>query len=96
MEKIDLKEINKMVQQFRRCHRAANKLREGDEFSVSFLGWGRHSGVPIPVIDQDKLRSFLLSSIDSELTRLRKRFGEMGIDPVDISRKKKKASLKAA
>jgi hypothetical protein len=96
VEKIDLKEINKMVQQFRRCHRAAVKLREGDDFSINFDGYYNRSGAPLPVVDEKKLRDYLLSSLESELTRLRKRFGEMGIDPVDISRKKKKTELKVA
>jgi hypothetical protein len=97
MEKFDLRELNKMVQQFRRCHRALNALQErkNDELELTFEGkWSR---TVIPVIDQAKMRTFATEALDAEMSRLRKEFTKMGIDPVDVDRrKKKKATLKIA
>ena len=97
MEKFDLRELNKMVQQFRRCHRALNALRDRkkDELEVTFEG--RWSHTIIPIVDQEKTRAFIVEALETEVARLRKEFTKMGIDPIDTDRrKKKKAALKIA
>lgn len=97
MEKIDLRELNKMTKTFRAAHRALKRLKDDEGFEVSFCGSYRHSGSAIPIVDETAWRRFLVSSLDSEVVKLRKRLNEMGIDPLDIDgRKTKKAALKVA
>lgn len=97
MEKIDLRELNKMTKTFRAAHRALKRLREDEEFDISFRGYYRRQGTPIPVVDEAAMRRFLVMSLDAEVTKLRKRLNDMGIDPLDIDKRKtKKVPLKVA
>lgn len=97
MEKFDLRELNKMVQQFRRCHRALNALRERKNAQLELVIEGKWSGTAIPIVDQDKMRVFVTEALEGDMARLRKDFTKMGIDPIDVDRrKKKKTPLKVA
>lgn len=97
MEKIDLRELNKMTKTFRACHRALKRLNEGDEFDAVFFNSYGRGYVSIPILDETAARKYFTQSLESEMSRLRKRFSDMGIDPLDVDgRKKSKATLKVA
>lgn len=97
MEKFDLRELNKMVQQFRRCHRALNALRERTDDQLELTFEGRWKRTAIPILDQEKMRTFITQALEADMGRLRKDFTKMGIDPVDVDKRKKKgAALKLA
>lgn len=96
MEKIDLRELNKMTKTFRACHRALKKITEGDDIDVVFFNSYGRGYVSMPVLDEAGLRRFFTQSLESEMTKLRKRFSDMGIDSMDVDkRKSKKAKLAA-
>lgn len=97
MQKIDLRELSKMAKSFRASHKALKRIMEGEDFYVSFYGGFRRNGTEILLPDKDAGRAFLKLTLEGELQRLRKKFSEMGIDPLEIDgRKKKAASLKVA
>jgi hypothetical protein len=97
MEKIDLRELNKMTKSFRAIHRALVKLKDGEDFYMSFVGTYRRDGMPIPIVDGPNMRNYIVSSLEGELSALRFRLNKMGIDLLDIaSRKGKKVKLKVA
>lgn len=97
MEKIDLRELNKMTKTFRSCHRALKRINDGEEMDVVFWSAYGRGSTSVPIIDADGFRNFIVRSLDSEVAKLKKRFAEMGIDPLDVDgRRKKKTSLRVA
>jgi hypothetical protein len=96
MEKIDLRELNKMTKTFRGCHRALLKLKAGVTFDVVFWSGYNRSYTSLPIIDFPSTRDYFARSLEAEMDKLRKKFTAMGVDPLDIDRRKtKKAELKA-
>lgn len=95
--KIDLRDLAKMAKNFRSYHRVLKKLKDGEEFYVSFYGTRYRSGIEIPLPDEDLVREHLMQSLESAMHDLRIQFSTMGIDPLVIEgRPKKKAPLAVA
>jgi hypothetical protein len=87
MKQVDLREINKIVSQFRAQTRARKKLAEGSGVEAHFVQ--RYGTSKIPLADSEALHGAVTLLLDSSIAKLKKRLNELGIDPVELAPKKK-------